>query len=431
MFIQKSKSPSRSICLIPEVHMRYWPIFAAVLILASTLAHGAERSEWIQWRGPDRTCTIPRTVWPEKLDEQSLREQYRVALQASYSGPIVTADKVFVTETVNKEKEVVRALDRNTGKEIWNVEWPGAMTVPFFAASNGSWIRATPIFDGKKLYVVGMNDELVALDGVSGKEAWRVDFKKEFSTTGQTFGAVCSPLIDGGFVFVQTSGGLAKIDCDSGAIIWRSLKEEGGMMGGAFSSPVLASVVGTRQLIVQTRSKLCGVDPESGTELWSVQIASFRDMNILTPTVFGDRVFTSSYGGGASMYEITKSDSSYDAKQIWKNTTEAYMSSPVVVDDKIYLHLRNKRFSCIDPQSGESLWRTTPFGDYWSIVANGSKLLALDSSGDLILLNANPEEFSRLDTRHVSDTSTWAHLAVADDQVFVRALDALIVYCWK
>ena len=285
MFIQKSKSPSRSICLIPEVHMRYWPIFAAVLILASTLAHGAERSEWIQWRGPDRTCTIPRTVWPEKLDEQSLREQYRVALQASYSGPIVTADKVFVTETVNKEKEVVRALDRNTGKEIWNVEWPGAMTVPFFAASNGSWIRATPIFDGIKLYVVGMNDEIVALDGVSGKEAWRVDFKKEFSTTGQTFGAVCSPLIDGGFVFVQTSGGLAKIDCDSGAIIWRSLKEEGGMMGGAFSSPVLASVVGTRQLIVQTRSKLCGVDPESGTELWSVQIASFRDMNILTPVL--------------------------------------------------------------------------------------------------------------------------------------------------
>ena len=101
------------------------------------------------------------------------------------------------------------------------------------------------------------------------------------------------------------------------------------------------------------------------------------------------------------------------------------------MDEKIYLHLRNKRFSCIDPQSGESLWRTTPFGDYWSIVSNGSKLLALDSAGDLLLINANPTEFSQLSSRPVSDASTWAHLAVADDQVFVRALDALIVYRWK
>jgi outer membrane protein assembly factor BamB len=373
---------------------------------------------------------IAPTEWPALLDEKSLVEMYRVPLDASYSGPIVSADKVFVTETVNKEKEVVRALDRETGKELWQVEWPGAMTVPFFAASNGSWIRSTPIFDGEKLYVTGMVDELVALEGATGKVVWRIDFKKEFGTKGQTFGSVCSPLIDGGFLFMQTSGGLVKLDCGTGAIVWRSLKEDGGMMGGAFSSPVLATIRDTKQLVVQTRAKLCGVDPESGTELWSIEIPSFRDMNILTPTVIGDRIFTSSYGGGASMYEITKMDSGFAASQLWKNTTEAYMSSPVVVDGKIYMHLRNKRFSCIDPESGESLWRTTPFGDYWSIVANGSSLLVLDAAGDLLLVNANSTEYSEVSKRHVSDTSTWAHLAVADDQVFVRALDALIVYRW-
>ncbi len=412
--------------------MRRWiscAVTAVVLYSGSAIA--AERSEWTQWRGPSRTCAIPEVKWPDKLDEQSLVELYRVPLQSSYSGPLVTADKVFVTETVNKEKEVVRALERETGKELWQVEWPGAMTVPFFAASNGSWIRSTPIFDGEKLYVAGMVDELVAIDGESGKVVWRIDFKKEFGTNGQTFGSVCSPLIDNGFLFVQTSGGLVKIDCATGAIAWRSLKEEGGMMGGAFSSPVLATIAETRQMVVQTRARLCGVDPESGTELWTIASPSFRDMNILTPTVIGDRIFTSSYGGGATMFEITKSETAFEAKQIWKNTTEAYMSSPVVVDGKIYLHLRNKRFSCIDSQTGESLWRTTPFGDYWSVVANGSKLLVLDAQGDLILINANPTEYSQTDIRHVSDVSTWAHLAVADDQVFVRALDALIVYRWK
>ncbi|WP_231756663.1 tryptophan-rich sensory protein [Lignipirellula cremea] len=29
------------------------------------------------------------------------------------------------------------------------------MSVPFFAASNGSWIRATPDFDGESLFVAG------------------------------------------------------------------------------------------------------------------------------------------------------------------------------------------------------------------------------------------------------------------------------------
>ena len=88
------------------------------------------------------------------------------------------------------------------------------------------------------------------------------------------------------------------------------------------------------------------------------------------------------------------------------------------------------RFSCIDPETGKSLWRTTPFGEYWSMATNRSQLLTLDERGDLRLINANPSEFSQVSERHVSDTSTWAHLAIADDQVFVRALDALIVFRW-
>jgi hypothetical protein len=203
------------------------------------------------------------------------------------------------------------------------------------------------------------------------------------------------------------------------------------MMGGAFSSPMLGELVGVKQLVVQTRAKLCGVDPENGKELWSVAIPSFRDMNILTPTLLGDRIFTSSYGGGALMYEVTKADTGLAVNEVWKNTTEAYMSSPVVIEGKIYLHLRNQRFCCLDPANGESLWRTTPFGKYWSMAVNGTRVLALDEVGDLILFDANPAEYKELDRFHVSDTSTWAHLAVVDGQVFVRALDELVVYEWK
>jgi outer membrane protein assembly factor BamB len=410
------------------------PVVFALIALTGTLSacQAGDRASWPQWRGPDRTCSVaPTSAWPEKLDEATLVEQYRIPLASSYSGPIVSGERVFVTETVDRKTETVRALDRDTGRELWKVEWPGSMTVPFFAASNGSWIRSTPVLADGRLFVCGMQDVLVALDAESGAELWRRDFIEKFSTVGQSFGFVCSPLVHEGFLFVQTSGGLVKLNCETGDLAWRSLNEEGGMMGGAFSSPMLAEIAGKLQLVVQTRAKLCGVDLETGEELWSEKIPSFRDMNILTPTVLGDRIFTSSYGGGSLMYEIRRENDSWKAEQIWKNTTEAYMSSPVVIDDRIYLHLRNQRFACIDPATGDNLWRTTPFGEYWSLVRNGSRMLALDERGDLILIDATPIEFRQLDTRHVTDATAWAHLAVADDQVFVRALDSLIVFKWK
>lgn len=388
--------------------------------------------DWVQWRGAGRACDIAeQTVWPDALNDSVLKQQYRVSLGPSYSGPIVAGDKVFVTETVDKKSEAVRALNRTTGEELWKIEWPGAMTVPFFAAANGSWIRSTPVFDGKKLYVAGMLDVLVAIDAETGKEAWRLDFTKEFGTAPEAFGFVCSPLVDAGYLFVQTGGGLAKVECETGRIAWRSLKEDGGMMGGAFSSPIIATLCDQRQLLVQTRSKLVGVDLESGRELWSKEVASFRGMNILTPTVIDDLVFTSSYGGGSFMFQITRDGDQFAAKEVWKKTVEAYMSSPVVIGGKIYTHLKNQRFTCIDPTTGESLWTSKPFGKYWSMAVNGTRMLVLDERGDLMLLEASEDEYKELDARHVSDSSTWAHVAVAGNQVFVRALDELIVYQWQ
>jgi putative heme-binding domain-containing protein len=79
-----------------------------------------------------------------------------VELGPSCSGPIVAGDRVFTTESKDKKFEVVIAFHRKTGKELWRAQWEGAMTVPFFAKSNGDWIRATPACDGESLFVAGM-----------------------------------------------------------------------------------------------------------------------------------------------------------------------------------------------------------------------------------------------------------------------------------
>jgi hypothetical protein len=106
------------------------------------------------------------------------------------------------------------------------------------------------------------------------------------------------------------------------------------------------------------------------------------------------------------------------------------MSTPVVIDGHAYLHLRNQRFTCFDLKTGERKWTTTPFGKYWSLVANGDRILALDQGGELLLVRANSQHFELLDRRRLTNDSTWAHLAVCGNEVFVRELRAMTAYLW-
>lgn len=71
---------------------------------------------WPQWRGPQRDGQVSEANWPSSLKEHHLVEQWSLPLGPSYSGPIDSNDRVFVTETKDEKFEVVPALDRNTGE---------------------------------------------------------------------------------------------------------------------------------------------------------------------------------------------------------------------------------------------------------------------------------------------------------------------------
>lgn len=403
-------------------------VLLSMLVLAADGIAGEQVSSWTQWRGPSRDGRA--VSLPSSLSGETLKQQWRVPLGPSYSGPIVTQDRIFVTETKDQAYEVVRALDRGTGKQIWSTQWRGAMRVPFFARANGDWIRATPAFDGQRLYVAGIRDVLVCLDARNGKQLWKLDFVNQLGSKLPSFGCVSSPLIVGDSIVVQAGGSLMKLNKLTGKIIWRSLQDGGGMYGSAFSSPITATLHGRKQLIVQTRSRLAGVDLKTGDEIWSQKVPAFRGMNILTPTVFGDQVFTSSYGGRTFMFKTTPQAENMKVEQSWVNKAQGYMSSPVVIGNYVYLHLRNQRFCCIDLNTGRTRWTSRPFGKYWSMVASGNRILALDERGELLLIKANPAKFELLSRRQVSEDSTWAHLAVCGRQVFVRELNALTVMGW-
>ena len=386
-------------------------------------------TDWTQWRGPDRTSQLKSDILANQANLDNLERKWRVEVEESYSGPIVVGKKVFVTETKDRKFEVVRCLDRETGKQIWEAQWEGAMKVPFFAAANGNWIRSTPTYNDGLLFVCGMMDVLVCLNAETGEQVWKINFPEQYETKLPDFGYVSSPLVDGEDLYTQAGSAVFKLNKRTGELKWRGMQGAENMMsGGAFSSPIIANLHGVRQIVVQSREELAGLNMETGDVLWRQSVPNFRGMNILTPLVIGNRIFTSTYQGGTFLYDIKKDGDKWSAQQLWKQPTQGYMSSPVVIGNHVYLHLRNQRFTCIDLETGKSTWISEPFGQYWSMVAAGDRILALDEQGDLLLIKATPEKFELLGKQHLSDETTWAHVGFVDREVFVRELNAMSVY---
>ena len=207
------------------------------------------------------------------------------------------------------------------------------------------------------------------------------------------------------------------------------LDDGGGMSGSAFSSPSIGTLAGQLQAVVLTRTKLNGVDLETGQVLWSQEIPAYRGMNIVTPTLFESGVFLSTYGGTSQFFEVTKNDDTFEIKEKWKQGIQGYMTTPVVVDGHAYLRLKSNRFCCFDLSDGTVKWRSKPYGKYASLIAAGDQIMALDERGDLMLFEANPEKFEVIDTRKVADDS-WAHLAATQDRLFIRDLKELLIYKW-
>ena len=107
------------------------------------------------------------------------------------------------------------------------------------------------------------------------------------------------------------------------------------------------------------------------------------------------------------------------------------MSSPLVIGDYCYLHLRKQRMTCHDMRTGETKWISSEsFGKYMSMVSNGEEILALDEDGTLYRIDANPEKLIILEERKISQSPTWSYPALSGKQMFVRELEALRCYNW-
>ena len=418
-----------------SIAMSRWSIAVVLVVVCGACADGlladGYSDSWPQWRGPDRDGRVSGDVWPDSLQGARLVQRWRIELPPSYSGPVVSRDTVFVTYTRDKKYEGVLAIDRQSGQEVWRSEWEGAMEVAPVGASMGSWIRATPNYDGESLFVAGMPDLLFCLDPKTGVERWRVDFRSRYGTPLPELGFVSSPLVIGSSVYVQAADSFVALDKKTGQSLWRCLiRDDVGQ--GSYSSPDFAVIQGRPQLLVANIDDIAGVDPATGDILWQKRLDSYDAGCILAPTAYRGGIYTSTRGSRSGYYPLTKREARFTIGEGWQNPLIIGMSSPIATGDYVYAHLKNGRFACTDLRSGKVNWRSNrTFGKYCSMVWRNDRILGLTNEGQLLLMQAVPDRFMLLDARTISEEETWGHLAIAGRQIYIRERNAIAAYRWQ
>ena len=212
-----------------------------------------------------------------------LKISWRMPVGPGWSSPIVAQGRVYVTDVQIERRtatERVLCFDESNGKLLWSHEYPVDYPEWAFSPDVGG-PRATPITRDGKVFTLGALGDLLCLDAVKGVALWEKKLAKDYQVKEFT-GITASPLIEGRFLIPYICGKPAAcvvaFDMDSGKEAWRALDDS-----FTYSSPIVISDGGTRQLIVWTQEAITSLDPRTGKIWWREQLHTPGDQAVSTP----------------------------------------------------------------------------------------------------------------------------------------------------
>ena len=370
---------------------------------------------WTDFRGPRRDGRYAgppiRTDWPAG----GLDPLWSQPIGGGYASFVVAGGLAFTIEQ-RRDDEVVAAYDVETGVERWTHAWPAH----FREAMGGPGPRATPTWHAGRVYALGATGRLVCLDAATGDEVWARNILDDADASNLTWAMSGAPLVVDDVVVVQPGGrdgwSVAAYDRLTGEVVWRALDDV-----QSYTSPMLVTLAGVRQILVVTAARAAGLRPDDGALLWEYPWRVQTVPNMAQPLVVGDaRLFLSaSYGKGAALMELTPDGDRFTAATVWETyRMRNRFSSSVLVDGYIY-GLDNSILACLDAATGEVMWKGGRYGSGQLLEADGH-LVVLTERGDLVLVRATPERHDELARFRAIDGKTWNVPALAGGRLLVR-----------
>jgi len=421
------------------------------LALSAPGGSAAADSNWPQWRGPEGSGVSAERNLPVEWGEAK-NVRWKTPLPGKgHSSPVVWGKRVFVTTAIEgavvpgakaathvmggqewkhpdslgadrKHTFKVIALDRDTGKVIWEqTAWEGTPYDDRHRKS--SYAAATPATDGRMVYAYFGSEGLYAYD-MSGKLAWKF-MPGKLGTVGMGNGT--SPVLYQNIVIVQADEEEGKnsfivgLDKKTGKELWRTPRK----VQVSWATPLLVNTGKRVELIASGTESVISYDPLTGKEHWRSKGVESNAIPSPVATAGRDMVVVSAGYPAKVAYAIRLGASGElkDSDIAWRYAKgTAYVPSPILYGDYLYLLTDKGVMTCLDARTGEVKYEggrvPVPATFTASPVAFDGKILLTSEDGDTFVVKAGPKH-EVLRTNSVGEP-VYASPAVADGKIFIR-----------
>lgn len=375
---------------------------------SSAKSHG----NWPFFRGPGsngvaHVKNVP-TTWDGKSGK-NIRWKTEIPLPG-YNSPIVWNEKVFLTGA-NESKREVYCLHVEDGKILWKVAVDNISgspsQVPKVNHETG-FSAPTMATDGKRVYAIFANGDLIALD-MEGKKVWAKNIGLPKNHYGHSSSLMCyqeNVIIQ----FDQTgNANVIALSGKTGNEVWRTNRN----VRVSWASPVLVNTGNRQELLLAADPSIISYDPSSGKELWKMDAIS------------GEVGPSAAYANGIvfSVNDYSKLAAiqiGNPPTQLWED--DEYLSdvpSPVATSTYLFLSTSYGTLVCYDAKTGTRHW-VKEFGTqtYSSPILADGKIYLLNSKGIMHIVKAD-KTFSSVGEPKLGEGS-FCTPAFLNDMILIR-----------
>ncbi len=382
------------------------------------LSIAATAQSWPQWGGPQRNFMVEAKGLSETWPAGGPKRLWSRALGEGHSSIIVDADRLY-TMYSRGEQEFVVALDRATGKTIWEKSYSAPTTSLKLFTERGP--HATPLVVDNLLITVGVSSKLHALEKQTGKVVWSHDLWREYGGTVKDRGYSCSPLAYKNTVIVTVGGAgqsLMAFDLKTGAVVWKKQS-----FRLSFSAPTLINVDGQEQLVMAFADDVAALDPNNGELLWR-HPHPCQGFNIIAPVWGADNILfiSSAYECGSRSLLLRQIGGKTTVKELWANQRMRVHHGTIIrLGDLVFGSNGSgpAPLTAVNVKTGEVVWQDRVFPKANFVYADG-KLILLDEDGQLALVRLSPQGVKVLAKAAVLEHTAWTPPTLVGSNLYLR-----------
>ncbi len=352
-----------------------------------------------------------------------------------YSAPTVVRGRLFHFDR-HGDRARLTALRAETGEELWRSEYETHYE-DSFQYSGGP--RASPVVDGNRVYVFGVDGRLRCHAVLDGAVLWEHDTQKKYGVVQNFFGIAATPLVWNDLLIVAIGGsppgqwdihagkvkagdsGIVAFDKATGRERYRTLGEL-----ASYSSPVVRTLDGRATALWLGRSGLWAFDPDTGALLASFPFRADKvySVNAANPVTVGNEIFVSEayeLGGALLRYrggEVGAADvGGAEIEVIWRDPRRRgqvmanHWNTAVHHDGHLYGSSGETSgeaaLNCVDWRTGKVAWSKPGLRRSTLLYVDG-RFVVLSEYGEVRLIEASPAAYR--------EVGTAAPTAVVDGQ---------------